>query len=1079
MSSARKFVIRQSLAVCATLGLSLLLATTCANAGPRPARDWKPILDQLGSITVLPLPDWRFHPDDGSPGEAPEADDSGWQAYRVGQEWTSGPVWLRQWVEIPAKLSGYDVRGARLLLRVRHRAENTALLLVYANGAQVAESEELDTVVVSPRVEPGAKYLLAVKVQVLPGRSAFAQLQVEVEPAPGRPDPRRLLEECQSADTLIKAFAERQEERASYVDAALGAIDWGALDRGDQQGFDRSLQQAQQKLEPLRDWLKNFSIYAVGNSHIDMAWLWPWTETVEVVRRTFTSALSLLQEFPDFTFTMSSAQTYAWMEEKYPGLFQQIRRRVREGRWEPIGGMWVEPDLNMPDGESIVRQLLVGKRYFQQKFGVDIRTGWNPDSFGYNWQLPQIYKKSGVDFFVTQKLIWNDTTRFPYSLFWWEAPDGSRVLTYFPQGYVNSMDPLKMARDLADFQQRADVPELMHLYGVGDHGGGPTAGMLRDARRWQEPGALYPRLSLGPAQPYLDKLAEKAGTLRIPTWKDELYLEFHRGVYTSQAETKKNNRRNEVLLLEAERFAALASVYGQPYPQADLNEAWKKVLFNQFHDVISGSGIHPVYVDAERDHQEVRRAGNEILVRALAELAAHAQTQGPGVPVIVLNPLSWPRTDVVEAEAQFSHRVTNLEVRGPSGRPVLAEIVARDSGTHRVHVRFVAEDIPPVGYAVFHLVLVSRARKIPSPLAARADTLENEFVLVRVDPETGCMTSLLDKVHSLEVLAPSACGNLLQAFVDQPKQWDAWNIDADFEDHKWDLTRAEEVRLVESSAVRAVLRVVKKFQSSTFTQDITLYPHIPRVDVEMSADWHEKHILLKVAFPLAVHSDFATFEIPYGSIQRPTTRHTPAEKAKFEVPALRWADLSDSKQGLSLLNDCKYGYDARDNVLRLSLLRSPIWPDPEADQGFHRFTYSLYPHAGGWKQADTLGHGYELNTPLLALVTTPHPGPLPASYSFVELAPNNLVLTAIKKSEVDDALIFRFYEFAGEKTEARLRLPPGAVQAVETNLSETPQRDLALQSAAVVILTGPYEIKCVKVRFASTGRGSPVTGERR
>jgi alpha-mannosidase len=1068
----RRAILRSVVGLCA-LSLQLVCGAPRVAAAPQ-APDRKPIFDRLESITVVPLPEWRFHSADGVDRAVPAEDDSAWQTIHVKDTWKTGSAWLRQRVEIPAGLNGYNIRGARLRLRFSASGDYPTLMTAYVNGVRVAEGEDLGVPVVASDAQPGT-LVIAVKIQIPPGSTTLDQAQLEIEPAAGRPDPRMLLEECRAAETIIPARPEGQAEHAAILDAALAAIDWGALSGGNQAAFDRSLRAAQEKLQALNPWLKQFSIHATGNSHIDMAWLWPWTETVEVVRNTFTSVLELMQEFPEFTFTMSSVRTYDWMEEKYPALFEQIRQRVREGRWEPIGAMWVEPDLNMPDGESIVRQLLVGKRYFQKEFGVDVRTGWNPDSFGYNWQLPQIYKKSGMDFFVTQKIAWGDTTHFPYSLFWWEAPDGSRVLTYFPHDYVNGIEPQKMARDLADFEKKTGgFPDMMHLYGVGDHGGGPTRSMLEAARHWQDPSAVFPRLSLGPAQPYLDAVAAKVSGMKIPVWKDELYLEYHRGVYTSQAETKKNNRRNEALLLETEKFSALSSLFGGTYPQKQLNDAWKKVLFNQFHDVLSGSGIHAVYVDAMRDHEEVRRAGHEMLQDSLAELAAHARTAGPGVPVVLFNPLSWARTDVVEVEAQFSGPVAALEVRGPSGAPALAEIVSNDAETHRLLVRFLAEDVPPLGYSVFHLLPVSKAPRVPSTLVAGADTIENEFLRVRVDAKTGCITSLLDKKHNVEALAAGACGNLLQAFVDKPKDYDAWNIDANFEDKKWDLTQAEEVKLVESGPVRAVLRVVKKFQNSTFTQDITLYPHVPRVDVRTTADWHERHILLKAAFPLAVRSDTATFEIPFGSIERPTTRRTPAEKAKFEVPALRWADLSDSQNGFSLLNDSKYGYDAHDNVLRLSLLRSPTWPDPEADQGLHHFTYSLYPHGGTWREAGTVRRGYELNVPLLAFVTTPHSGTLPASYSFAALEPENLVLTAVKKAEDDDALIFRFYEFAGRQTEAHLKLPPGATQAAETNLMEVPQHDLALHDSEAVLPTGPYEIKCIKVTF-----GTHRTGEKK
>ncbi len=310
-----------------------------------------------------------------------------------------------------------------------------------------------------------------------------------------------------------------------------------------------------------------------------------------------------------------------WLEEKYPDIFAQIKKRVAEGRWELVGGMWVEPDLNMPDGESQVRQLLIGKRYFQEKFGVDVRVGWNPDSFGYNWQLPQIYKKSGVDYFVTQKMAWSDTTQFPYKLFWWQSPDGSRVLTYFPHDYVNTMDPVKIARDLGNLIPRnPGLDEMMHLYGIGDHGGGPTRAMLDEGRRWMSASAPFPKVFDGTALGFFQDIEKEAPHVQIPTWNGELYLQFHRGVFTTQAETKRHNRESEELMLNAEKFASLASLTGSAYPQQQLNDAWKKVLFNQFHDLSAGSGITAIYKDADRDYAEVRHVAGESLHDSIGTL---------------------------------------------------------------------------------------------------------------------------------------------------------------------------------------------------------------------------------------------------------------------------------------------------------------------------------------------------------------------------------------------------------------------------------------------------------------------------
>jgi alpha-mannosidase len=400
-----------------------------------------------------------------------------------------------------------------------------------------------------------------------------------------------------------------------------------------------------------------------------------------------------------------------------------------------------------------------------------------------------------------------------------------------------------------------------------------------------------------------------------------------------------------------------------------------------------------------------------------------------------------------------------------------------DAETHRAARFLLLLNTPSFGYRTYFVRGAATAPAVHSMLKASADTLENEFLRVKIDPQTGCMTSLFDKRSGTEALAQaetdtggpktSTCGNLLQTFVDKPKQWDAWNIDADFERQHWDFDKADEVKLIESGPLRAIIQVKNHFQNSTFGRDITVYAGVPRVDVKMQAEWHEKHILLKVAFPVSAHNDKATFEIPFGSIERPTTRNTPAEQAQFEVPAQRWADISDGKHGLSLLNDCKYGYDAKGNVLRLSLLRSPEWPDPHADEGHHEFMYALYPHGGGWKEALTIRRGYELNYKLISHAVEKHQGSLAAVHSFLQAQPDNIIVTALKKAENENALVLRFYEWAGKDGEVTLQLPPGAQLATEADLMEKPIGSVALHNGAVSVPTKPYEIKTVKVQFSS------------
>ncbi|MBZ5653757.1 MAG: alpha-mannosidase [Acidobacteriia bacterium] len=1067
---------------CVLLVVSVLTVPSLAADAPD---RYKPVLDRLESFAILPVADWRFHADVPHP-EDPTLDVSAWETVKVDEKWSAGSRVFWRMIEIPDKLNGYSLQGASVKLDVTFDSDGPLMISVFSNGGLVYHGTDTSEqpVPLIQSAQPGQRIVLAIRLDATETPTRIQRSRLLIEAPSNRPSPNLLREEILVVRPMIAAYAEGKADREQQLDAAVKTIDFAPLDRDDQGAFDESLRSAQRKLESLNPWLKQFTIRAVGNSHIDMAWLWPWTETVEVVRNTFRSVLDLMREYPDFKFTMSSARTYEWIEEKYPDMFHEIEQRVMEGRWEIVGGMWVEPDLNMPAGESLTRQILIGKRYFQKKFGVDVKIGWNPDSFGYNWQLPQIYKKSGMDYFVTQKLLWaHEFTTFPYKLFWWEAPDGSRLLTYFPHDYASPIEAEGMAKDLSEWApaiygpRLTGAPEMMHLYGVGDHGGGPTRAMLDSATRLMAPNAVFPNLQFSTATAFFDDLRKKLPTMTVPTWKGELYFQYHRGVFTTQADTKQRIRRSEETLLDAEKFAALASLYGRPYPQEEMERAWKNLLFEHFHDIMPGSGIAVNYLDAKRKLEDVRRMGNEVMEGSLQEIASRVNTTGEGTPVLVVNSLSWQRTEVIEVDAQLPMPAKQIQVVDSAGNPTGSELLRIDPQNHRARFLLLV-NVPAMGYSTY---FVRAATAAPAPsrssvVRATADSLENEFVRLKIDPQSGCVTSLFDKRGRTESLAPAesdtggphdvTCGNLLQAFYDKPKNWDAWNIDADFEKQHWDLDKADDVKLVEHGPLRAVIRVKKHFQHSTFVQDITMYTGVPRVDVKMHVDWHEKHILLKVAFPLAAHSAHATYEIPYGSVERPTGRSTPAEQGQFEVPGLQWADISDAQHGFSLLNDSKYGWDAKGNVLRLSLLRSPEWPDPHADEGEHDFTYSMYPHGGTWREALTVRRGDELNYQLFAMQTEKHDGALPPSHSFVQVGAENVVLTALKKAEDSDAIVLRFYEWAGSEGDVALQLPASARSASETDLMERSIADLPVKNETVTVHTKPYEIKTVKVSFA-------------
>jgi alpha-mannosidase len=1070
-------------------------ARAAANLQP----ESRAIIQRLSGLRELPDGVWKLHAGNLAHGEAVDLDESDWQSVKPGAYIPHAAVWFRQTYRIPETLNGYDLTGARIWFKFNAGANGQMPQILYYNGRRVAMGDDLEPVVLLDPVKPGDKVTVAVKLLHTVDNKDFQGAELHIDFPANRPSPVDLLQEFLSAAVLTPSFVPGDASRLAALNSAVQAVDFSALDARDQAKFDASLAEAHRKLETLRPLLQQGTVHLSGNAHIDAAWLWPWTETVDVVKRTFGTALQLMYEYPKYTFTQSAAVYNEWVADKYPDMNSEIAQRIKEGRWEIVGGMWVEPDLNMPDGESLVRQLLVGKRWFKQAYGVDVRIGWNPDSFGYSWQLPQIYKKSGMDYFVTQKLAGNDTNKFPFKLFWWESPDGSKVLTYFPNSYVNvNIGPTRLSNDLASSRQRSPgMTRMMDLYGVGDHGGGPTRAILDEGFHWTEPGHVAPKYEFGAAQSFFTSVEDKIAPdsrvwdyasiakgykpppavpdkISIPTWNSELYYEYHRGVYTTQANHKRNMRESEEEVLDAEKWASLAWLDGKIYPGSEITEDWKKVLFNQFHDSAAGSGISTVYRDAQKDYDVVRWSTNEIKAGSLETLAERINTESETekrIPIVIFNPLGWERSGDVTANVQLSPADSSttyrLDDRNGESAHAVAIVVKRDSTTGVVTLNIPAVDVPALGYKVLWLDSAhGSANSLPQGTeseSANSLVLENRSLRVAVDKTSGCITSLFDKRANFETLAAGTCGNELQAFKDAPERLDAWNIDPGTYNAAPALLSSTESVVGEGTSA---IRITRSWQSSKFVQTISLGRDSNQVDVDNEIDWHERHVLLKAAFSLAAAAPFATYEIPYGSIDRPTTRNNSWEKAQFEVPALRWADLGDGKHGMSLLNQTKFGYDAVGNTLRLTLLRSPTWPDPEADQGHHHFHYALYPHSGTWKDALTVRHGYEYNYPLTAVVATAHAGVLPAEHSFASVNPENVVLTAVKKAEDANGLIFRVYEWAGKSATAEFHIPAGATAARTTNLMEAPEANqLAIIGSVVKVPIHPYEILSIRVDY--------------
>jgi alpha-mannosidase len=633
---------------------------------------------------------------------------------------------------------------------------------------------------------------------------------------------------------------------------------------------------------------------------------------------------------------------------------------------------------------------------------------------------------------------------------------------------------------------------MMDLYGIGDHGGGPTRTILDEGEHWAHaPDAVTPKMNFGLAQTFFTASEQTIASespvwnyqsiakgykyptpepdkMVIPTWRDEMYFEYHRGVMTTQAGHKRNMREAEERTLNAEKLASLAWLDGDTYPNAQFTDAWKKIAFNGFHDLAAGSGIGIIYKDAAKEFDTVRLEDAEASTKALSTIAANIKTDNePGIPILVFNPLAWERDGLVRIDVQLPTATGGLPIiLDSSGHALKSQVVASDTRTNADTFEVELPKTPSMGYQMVYASRSGGSTAALPDLKATSATLENANLRVTIDPATGCITSLLNKRSNFEAIAPNSCGNQLQAFKDTPKDYDAWNIDYGTLDHPMPIDKVDSIKLIENGPVRSTIRIERTWQNSHFTQDISLATNADTVVIDNTVDWHETHILLKAAFPLAASGPMATYEIPYGTIERPTTRNNSWESAKFEVPALRWADLGDGKNGFSLLNEEKYGYDAIGNLLRLTLLRSPTWPDPEADRGIQHFRYALYPHAGTWQQAMTERKGYELNYPLQATVVASHTGSLPPSHSFVSVDDDNVILTAVKKSEDDDALILRVYDWSGKASKAKFTLPPGATSATEVNLMEQPTGSaIPVEDNTATLPVGPFEIRTLRVNY--------------
>ncbi|NDJ19229.1 alpha-mannosidase [Myxacorys almedinensis] len=1108
------------------------------------------LCDRDGSITELPS---QFF-------SKAELNEKGYLVWEKGRK----VRWFYQEFYVPEQVQGYPVEGLTLRLALTWWAEFAE---VFVNGEKVQEGDLFDhscRVVLSQKVVPGEMVGVGIRL-ISPGHDigGLMKSRLVYESDYDAIDPGFVADELAVLQRYLETFA---PEELETVEAQIAQLEWSAV--GDRTQFNHSLHRLRDRFHRFSPRIKQHTIYMVGHAHLDMAWLWDVEETWRAAERTFQSVLNLQNEFPDLTFCHSTPALYDWIEQNRPELFAQIVERVKEGRWEIVGGLWVEPEMNLIGAEAIARHILYGQRYYQEKFGEINRIAWLPDTFGFNWQLPQLLKQGGMDYFITQKFRWNDTNKYPYEVFNWQAPDGSTVFSLMSAPIGEGIDAIALSAYAWEWFARTGSPHSLWLPGVGDHGGGPTRDMLTLAQRWQK-SPFFPTLKFTTVLKYLEALENRdakamnskeasihpkeasihpkdspihpkdssihpkeasihpkdssihpkeasttdqdaIATLKhssdmdqtsspIPVWNDELYLEFHRGCYTTHGDQKCFNRRSEACLFDAELWSSLATIVAPhtfSYPKIELEQVWKQVLFNQFHDILPGSSITQVFVEANEAWENALYRCMKLSLDARSAIAAEIYLPTPPHPdaqlVVVFNSLNWSRSDIVQVSIpQANKMIRHWHICDLSGEAIGNQNYVCNPTLNSDFIGFRA-DIPAVGYRCYWLC-PCETEPHPLPLQTDSLVLENEFLRATVDPTTGELATLFDKQHQREIL--SHPGNQLQAFRDEGQYWDAWNIDPNYAQHPLPPTKLLAIETGQQafqggidqaqSAFESRVRVKRQLGQSIFDQTYMLQQHSPVLKISTHVDWRDRHVVVKAAFPLTVAADFATYEIAGGAIlrslatpiARTTTPQTEQEKAQWEVSALGWADLSESDYGVSILSDCKHGYDCKSDQIRLTLLRGSEFPDPEADLGHHEFTYAIYPHAGSWQSAQTVRHAQDLRHPLhpVSIEQPSSQGSLPPGGSLLDLQSENLILTALKQSEDNpEAWILRCYECHGKPANLTLKSDFGLAIAYSVDLLERPNQVSATsapQSAATNIQ--PWQIRTFTLKPLPKKEGAP------
>lgn len=869
-----------------------------------------------------------------------------------------------------------------------------------------------------------------------------------------------------NASVILETIGELDEYSPDKVhltkilNNAFKLIDWAYPGNED---FYNSLHEASDYLNKEIDKIDKHSVVnvtCIGHTHIDVAWLWRLKHTREKCARSFSTVLRLMERYPEYIFLQTQPQLYEYVKNDYPELYEAIKQKVKDGNWEVDGGMWLEADCNIPSGESLVRQILVGSRFIKEEFNKDVEYLWLPDVFGYSWALPQILKKSGIDMFMTTKISWNQYNRMPHDTFKWRGIDGSEILTHFittPEPwsqpgswfytYNGRLTPKTVKGVWDAYTDKGITNDLLVSYGFGDGGGGVNREMLEYRKRLDKMPGL-PNVKTGKASEYFRCLKEKVEKTEeyVHTWDGELYLEYHRGTYTSQAYTKMMNRKLELLYRETEWLSTVACLTNNDwslYANNEITKGWKTILRNQFHDIIPGSSITEVYEDAKQEYKEAEDIALDIqnkLEEIYINKDEHTWT--------IVNNSNWDRNESIDIKCDEDGSFYDED-----GNKLKYQ---RNKDEYTVEIK----NIPALGYKRIILKIDDVQDDNNSVFEYCDGKISTPKYNIEWN-EYGQLTSIYDKENKREVLAKGERGNVLQMFEDKPMAHEAWDIDIFYQEKMREVKDLQSVELIEDGNIKAVIRFKYKYMNTTISQDMIVYANSNRIDFKTNVDWREKKQLLKVAFVVDIRSTMATYDVQFGNVKRPTHWNTSWDRARFESVAQQWVDLSERNYGVSLLNNCKYGHDIKDNVMRLTLLKSATHPDPVQDQGEQNFTYSLLPHSGDFIDGNTVKHAYELNQPLKSIKGMLKSEVKKQLFKFNDA---NILVDAIKKAEDEDMIIIRFHDYSGSRQNVSIDSDYEITGWMETNLMEKPIENLRNENSINVVVN-PYEIKTLMIKM--------------